>query len=464
MRALLVVLSIAGALVLAPGGPPPDPSLAKAFRRPAVNGWVFVHLEGPPREIGYQHGYLLASEIEDAFRAGAHLLTHDTKREWSFFRAAAERVFWPKVEAEYREEMEGIAAGLAAQGVNLDLWDVVALNASIESSYYTGWLDRRAGAAAPAAAPAERCSAFVATGSYTRGGRIVIGHNNWSNYADGSRWNIIFDIVPASGRRILMDGYPGFIHSGDDFGMNSAGIAITETTISQFHGFDPAGIPEFVRARKAMQYADSIDSFARIMRTGNNGGYANNWLVADTKTGEIASLELGLKNVVLRRTADGYFAGANFPVDEKLAREETDFPVNDPSVSSNARRLRWEQLMQEHKGRIDTEAGKRFLADHYDAYARKQEPNERTLCGHIDLSPRGLPPWQPPFGPAGAVQSKVADASMIGRMSLAAAAGHACGMAFKAGEHRKRHPEFGWQRPYLRDLDPHPWTVFESTP
>ena len=49
-----------------------------------------------------------------------------------------------------------------------------------------------------------------------------------------------------------MDGMPGLIHSGDDFGMNDAGIVITETTISGFAGYDVKGVPEFVRARKAM--------------------------------------------------------------------------------------------------------------------------------------------------------------------------------------------------------------------
>ena len=31
------------------------------------------------------------------------------------------------------------------------------------------------------------------------------------------------------------------------------------------------------------------------MLDGNNGGYANDWLLGDSKTGEIAQLELGLK-------------------------------------------------------------------------------------------------------------------------------------------------------------------------
>src|SRR6202158_1831050 len=98
-----------------------------------------------------------------------------------------------------------------------------------------------------------------------------------------------------------MDGLPGLIHSGDDFGLNAAGIVITETTITGFHGFDTNGIPEFVRARKTLQYSSSIDDVARIFRDGNNGGYANDWLIADTRKNKIASLELGVKNVTLGR-------------------------------------------------------------------------------------------------------------------------------------------------------------------
>ena len=30
---------------------------------------IFIHLEGTPAEIGYQHGYLLAPEIADAHKA-----------------------------------------------------------------------------------------------------------------------------------------------------------------------------------------------------------------------------------------------------------------------------------------------------------------------------------------------------------------------------------------------------------
>jgi hypothetical protein len=78
--------------------------------------------------------------------------------------------------------------------------------------------------------------------------------------------------------------------------------------------------------------------------------------------------------------------------------------------------------------------------NHYDSYAKKKDPNERTLCGHIDLSPRGSQPWQPAYGVAGAVQSKAADAAMASRMSLTAALGHSCGINFKAADHLREAP------------------------
>src|SRR5580698_4305243 len=291
----------------------PEREAKGGFRLPAKNGWTFVHLQGTPHEIGFQNGYLLAPEIEDGLKVTILEQTHASQKDWQFFRDAAQNMMWPHIEPEYREELQGITDGVNAHGIKIDLWDVVALNAAEEWSYYVKEYDRQHGNKAMASrAVPEHCSAFVATGSYTKDGKAVIAHNNWTDYLDGERWTIIYDIVPASGKRMLMDGLPGVIHSADDFVMNSAGIVITETTIGHFSGYDPNGIPEFVRARKAAQYSESIDDFTRIMNEGNNGGYANTWLIADTRHNEIGRLEQGLKNVTLERKSDGYFVGSNF--------------------------------------------------------------------------------------------------------------------------------------------------------
>src|SRR5262249_34851196 len=153
-----------------------------------------VHLEGSPSEIGFQHGYLLAPEIADGFKEVQFLETHETKRDWSFFRDAAQNVLWPHIEAEYREELQGIVEGLKARGVTLDLWDVVALNAKEElSDYYLPTLERQQKSAAQGPKPVGHCSAFVATGSWTKDHKPVIAHNNWSPYPDGARWTVVFD-------------------------------------------------------------------------------------------------------------------------------------------------------------------------------------------------------------------------------------------------------------------------------
>jgi Phospholipase B len=443
--------------------PQNDARLKKSFRRADQNGWIYVHLEGASGDLGFQHGYLLAPEIDDTFKVVSAGLMHDSKKNWAFFRTAAETVLWPHVEQQYREELQGMVEGLKVKNVKLDLWDVVALNAWLElSPYYTAWYDKEHKIVSAKRPVPEHCSAFVATGSYTRDGKIVIAHNNWTEYKEGSRWNIMFDIAPSQGHRILMDGMAGLIHSADDFGVNDAGIAITETTIGYFSGFDPNGVPEFARARKAMQYATSIDEFASIMKDGNNGGYANNWLVADVNTNEIASLELGLRNVTLERSKDGVFVGSNFPENAKLIAQETDFPVKDMGISANARHVRWDQLMAENKGRIDVPAAQQFLSDHYDTFAKRTDPSERTLCGHIDLSKRGSKPWQPHYGIAGAVQNKAADATLVKHMAFTAAMGHSCGIDFHAAEHLKKHPEFAWQKDILRDLLSRPWTTFRA--
>ena len=238
-----------------------DPRL-KGAGRFERGGWVYVHLEGDPAAIGFQHGYLLAPEIEDAFPAVSVGMTHATGRDWAFFRQVAREMLWPKIDPEYQQELQGITEGLSARtGSALDVYDIVAMNSFEEvPDYYVPWLNKREKmAGAPNLKSPGNCSAFVATGSWTKDGQIVIAHNNWTNYKNGERWRIIFDIQPAKGYRILMDGFPGVIASNDDFGINSDGLMVTETTITQFEGWDPNGKPEFMRARKALQYAGNID-------------------------------------------------------------------------------------------------------------------------------------------------------------------------------------------------------------
>ena len=430
------------------------------------NGWVYVHLQGSPADMGYQHGYLLANEIDTTVQMLQYVLQHETGKDWQFFRNAAKSFLWNKLEPEYKAEISGIVEGLQAQHKNYDSLDITAYNAMEELAYYyvPTLMNAQKAHSGDNKAPGN-CSAFIATGSYTKDGKIVIGHNNWTSYIVGQHWNVIADMVPEKGHRILMDCMPGFIHSGDDFLITDNGILITETTITQFNLFDSTGIPEFMRARKAAQYANSIDDVVKIFTEGNNGGYANDWLIGDTKTNEVAKLELGLKKFRVWRSKDTAMIGSNFPSDPALIKEETTFNINDSITSPNARKKRMEQLvLVDLKGKIDLETGKQIEADHVDALQGKNANNRCVICGHIDTDPLGCAEWSlPAYYPMGAVQGKVTTAALAANMQLWAHMGHPCGEDFVGAPFYKAHPEFAWMNKYLTEMKSYPWTMFEGT-
>ena len=430
------------------------------------NGWIYIHLAGSPRDVGYQQGYLVANEIDTLIKVMQYYLPSVSQKDWAFYRAAVARFMWKKIGKEYQDEIRGISEGLQAKGFKYDTLDITALNANIElAQYYVPELMNKIKPGSGDNRAPGNCSAFIATGSFTKDHKIVIGHNNWTDYIVGERWNVIADIKPEKGNQILMDCAPGFIHSGDDFVVSKSGVLITETTITGFKGFDTTRTPEFVRARQAAQYSNSIDDVIKIMTTDNNGGYANDWLIGDTKTNEVAKLELGLRDFKVWRSKDTAIIGSNFPSDPKLIKEETTFDVNDKSSSPNARRLRMEKLVaRDYKGKLDDVNGKIIEGDTYDALHGKNAYNRCVIDGHVEEDPLGCKEWnEPAFYPMGAVQGKVSSTAMAGKMQLWAHMGHPGGADFLAAPFFKKHPEyFKTQGKYLRDMKAYPWTLFTA--
>ena len=105
----------------ASAAPSPDPRLNGAYKF-NEGGWTYVHLAGTPEQVGYQHGYILAKEIEDNVSVYKVTSVKVDKKPWDFFREAGRSILWPKLDPEYQAELKGIAEGLKAQGSTLDLW------------------------------------------------------------------------------------------------------------------------------------------------------------------------------------------------------------------------------------------------------------------------------------------------------------------------------------------------------
>jgi hypothetical protein len=444
-------------------GPTPEQQqwLAKAHRFER-HGWIYVHLEGEAAARGFQAGYLLAPEIARGLSTSRVSWKHLSGMDWHWLVERASALFASHIDPDTDAELEGIAAGLRAAGRAGARDEIVAYNAYNELSGYWWPLELKKIKDAPVPAAARQsCSSFIATGSMTRDGNVVLGHNTMMDYNDVFP-NVIADIVPDRGHRILWQTCAGWIHSGTDFFITDAGLVGSETTIGGFAGFDTNTIPEFVRMRNATLQAGSIDQWCQIMRQGNNGGYANAWLLGDIHSREIARLELGLKAVGFERKADGFFIGSNVAEDLKLLRLETDAKDTDIRTSSVARRVRWKQLMKQSTGRIDLALAKQMEADHFDSFLKKNSPGPRSLCGHFEFDTVGGGASAVPFECSGTVDAKVVDAAMAGKMSFAARWGTACGLNFDAGRYLADHPQFDWMQEILQSRPSEPWTEFRG--
>ncbi|NOZ23240.1 MAG: hypothetical protein GXP25_19370 [Planctomycetes bacterium] len=430
------------------------------------DGWVYIHIEGKAQERGYQHGYLAAPELKDVLRSLKYLTYWNTGKKWEFFVEAAERMYAPHAGGELLDEMKGIAEGARAAGVQITWQEVLAWNGYEELTDYW-WPNEKEGKYAKGDPDRKgRCSAFLATGSATKGGKVVMAHNSWNNFEFGQFANVILDIQPDKGHRMFMQAAPGYIYSFADFFVTDAPLMGTETTIGGFGMYDPKGESEFTRVRKAMQYADNLDQFVEIMKKKNNGGYANSWLLADLKTGEIMRFELGLKFDNVERKKDGYFIGFNAPLDPRIRNLEcSNTGYADIRRHQGARQARLEQLMRKHHGKIDVEIGKEILADHYDVYLKKNNPCSRTVDGHYELDAREFmsQPGRPlPFQPRGAVDGKVTDSDLAKEMTFWARWGNSSGMPFDAKKFLADHVQWNYLEGYLMDRPRQPWALFKA--
>jgi len=359
-----------------------------AYRYP-IGGWIYVHIEGKPYERGYQHGRLMAKEIPQYMqRCAAELDPKNKNKSWDLARTTASALFLRGFDQEILEEMKGIAdgasdAGARWEGRAIDLTDIVVVNTTVELGELREALPVTPNGleglrlSAPDYGHRKRealdhCSSFAATGSATRDGRMVIGHTTWWPLTLAEQTNVMLDIQPATGHRLLMQSYPGGIESGTDWYQNDAGIVLTETTIDQ-SPFNINGTPIAYRARKAIQYGGDIDQVVQYLSTKNNGLYTNEWILGDAKTNEIALFELGTYKTRLYRSSkndwfggtEGFYWGDNNTKDLSVRLEETPDPNAPPSYIPyvpTERDLKWQDLYHEYKGKIDEQFG--FMSYH----------------------------------------------------------------------------------------------------
>ena len=124
--------------------------------------------------------------------------------------------------------------------------------------------------------------------------------------------------------------------------------------------------------------------------------------------------------------------------------------------------------MKEHYGKIDAEAAKNMLADHYDVYLKKEKRSSRTICGHFELDDGSVPvwgaetDWPGSYWPGGAIDGKVVDSKMAKNWQLWAKWGSSCDRDFNSVDFLNEHPQYSWLKGYLPNLPAQPWTIFSA--
>ena len=336
-----------------------------------IQGWIYLHIEGEPYERGYQHGYLLAAEIVDHINRWSNVIhnspplenrhiDHESARYeklsntwWNFCRSRIKRIYWDRTPEEYQEEIKGIADGVKDQGGKIygrdvDYIDILAINQFFEwmirndntkkgfhplrdlfnslknliptsldeDGFVQSFLD---------VPPTDHCNAFIATGDATTDGQLVAAHNIrcggwWYSYYIAQRWNVILDIAPSDGYRLMLHSSPGFIWSDANYYQNEEGIVIMDTTCAQGL-WKNKGYSMVIRTRRAAQYSENLDEAIDYLMEKNDGLWTAAYLIGDSETGEIARLDLSLYNYEIWRTFDGFYWSANNIMSTKIRAE-----------------------------------------------------------------------------------------------------------------------------------------------
>ena len=449
---------------------PEQEEIVKHVQHQEINGWQHIKVKGTPYECGFQEGYTLVDEYKDAQRVYKYMTYETYGKEYDYFAEQSLKMHKDKVPERIMQELQGMADGLTAAGYPSTVDDLIAWNDWMELTGYWWPVNAPKILSRPQAKVhrKEHCSAIVATGDATIDGKPYLGHQSFDEFWSGQYFNVCKRVEPDEGNAFIMQVMgPCMVASMTDFYVTSAGLNITETTLAGFDRYDETGVPEWIRVREAVQFGNTIDEFVDIMNKGNNGGYANAWLIADHNTGEVARFEQGLEYTAVERTFDGAFFGCNAVFDPRIRNLECkDNGFNDPRQQTGARRQRWMELIDQYYGKIDVEVVKKMLADTYDVYLGYNNPSSRCICAHYDQDPQYYADdpdavWNIPFYPAGSCDAKCAGPDDVKNMKMWGRYGRADGVEFNAQEFMDQHPLWKWMEGYLKDRPTQPWTLFD---
>ncbi|MBQ7328474.1 MAG: hypothetical protein IJX01_01020 [Oscillospiraceae bacterium] len=292
-----------------------------------------ITIQGTPYERGLSHGQQCREEIGVSIQVYGTLfeelkgLSWEDARKISEFYLSKTRDFAP----DYVEEMRGIA-----EGANVDLLDIAALNARTEIMF--------------AQLDAQECTTLSLLPPATEGGRVIAAQN-WDFYRQLRDSIVILHVRQENKPNFVMVSEAGMIGG---IGMNDRGIgvllnALTADTTCQ-------GIPLRTRMRAMLDSDTLAEAYAKGSHKPTSVGH----LVATHKDGVAVAFEMDSKGIETIIPEDGVWVHTNHYLGPKM------YQAHDavPRASTYIRLQRIQALVKEAHGKITKETVMHMLRDH----------------------------------------------------------------------------------------------------
>jgi predicted choloylglycine hydrolase len=310
--------------------PPPvrveDAPEAVRGRLSLVGSVPVLRLSGTPREMGFQHGAALKSQIHFLYREYHEaMVKRVVGQEELLSWAKATEPFIPEA---LKEEMQGLAEGSC-----LPYEEILVVNTAIDRFQTIA------------------CSTVVAAGDATKDGTVYFGRNlDFPGRNILQRMSVVIVWSPGSGPQLAAVTWPGLI--GVLSGMNSEGVAGATMLVHKGRARRP-GLPYLLMYREALSAARAKDDvYAAISKAKRTS--SNNFMVVDA-TGASEVIEFDPEATVRRRAAHGCACSTNFFASDEL--KNLCMPMGKERYETLA------DFLERERGRIDLDLVKRALED-----------------------------------------------------------------------------------------------------
>ncbi|MDA8344742.1 MAG: C45 family autoproteolytic acyltransferase/hydrolase [Thermaerobacter sp.] len=307
----------------------------------------FVKVSGSPEACGAQIGEALRADIHENVAAYMEVFTKGVGVSVDAVRKYAAEIV--PVISDYAPDLLDEMRGLA-RGSNLDLGDIVALNARTEILY--GLQNRPA---AKKVDVGDECTSAGVLPEETVSGHTLIGQN-WDWKAIVADRTAILGIDEPSRPRVIVFTEAGFVGK---IGINEHGIGVLANLLISADDQGQMGVPYHVILRKvlAARHLHEATSAITLPQRGSSG----NFLIGSAG-GEVIDIEATPRGFDYLLTSDGIVTHSNHFLTPELRGRDM---RRGGSALSMIRYDRARRLLRQDAGHIDEQSFMRMFRDHF---------------------------------------------------------------------------------------------------